>query len=141
MTNDLPRRTILAFGLAALTACSTMDGPSPDAPPPERNADSAGEVIPAEPDYTPEQVREIADRVKTHPAALYSVARDAYTLYIGGRLTAVVKGGGGLDLIPDDPALPSCRYAADGRAIEGGNDETGCRRLLGELDGMLGTGG
>ncbi len=143
--NERQRRLILILGLAALSACTTMNEPpvSPataDATT-QTGAAAAPEAVSKIPDHTAKQIQAMAERLKNHPATLYSVTQDEYTLYIGGVLTASTQGAkGGLTLLADDGRQTACRYDAKGQALTApgsADDPAACERLLTALDEML----
>ena len=162
--NERQRRLILILGLAALSACTstvmtrkegpatpaTRDGkPAAEAEHKPASTNAPTQQSAAKPKttaaHTAKEIQALAERLKNHPATLYSLARDAYTLYVGGVLTASTQGAeGGLTLTPDDGRQTTCRYDARGRLVRTkkakgeADDPALCERLLTTLDKMLG---
>ncbi len=149
--NERQRRLILTLGLATLSACTTMnDHPATPANQAKQTAEAAAPKAAPKgppPRHTAKQIQALSKRLRDHPASLYSVKRDEYSLYLGGRLTATVSGSdGGLSLVPDNGSEGACHFDAKGQPAPSAQGTKGsmgdnerCERLLSELEDLLGT--
>ena len=85
---------------------------------------------------TPAEIKDFGDRLKALRETLYSVSRNTYSLYLGGRYTATYQAGDGqLDLV-SDTGVKTCSYSVQAE-LKDKADETACRQWLNDLNDDL----
>lgn len=85
---------------------------------------------------TPAEIKDFGDRIRAIPGAMYSVVRNAYSIYLGGQYTATYYAGDGALGLVADGSDKTCTYSAQAELKEA-TEQAACREWLNELNDDL----
>ncbi len=85
---------------------------SGDVAKPQDSEDSKA-TMPGAPTST--EIKDLTNRLQAHPATLYSVANNTYSLYLGGQFTATYHAADGSLEMRDDTDTVNCHFDANGK--------------------------
>lgn len=136
----MKKNVFLTVTLVLLVAgCASTEKPRADGDQatPAAEAPAEGLVVkPITAPPTPAEIKDFGDRMRAIPEAMYSVARNAYSIYLGGQYTATYYAGDGSLGLVADGENKTCTYTAQAELKEK-SEEGFCRQWLNQLNDAL----